>query len=215
MLRICLVFVLLLPSVTLAAERLSGQVNVVDADTWDVGGIRVRLHGIDAPELDQSCQDAEGSTWPCGAWVTQEVRQLFQGKTASCMPMDRDRYGRVVAKCMFEAQDAADQLVRLGLAFAYRKYSHAYESAEQDAKARRVGLHQQQVQVPWVHRAARKSASSNGCRIKGNISAKGEKIYHIPGQTFYANTRISTSSGERWFCSAAAARAAGWRASKR
>ncbi|WP_371255948.1 thermonuclease family protein [Ruegeria sp. 6PALISEP08] len=188
---------------------------MIDADTWDVGGVRVRLYGIDAPELDQTCQDAKGSHWPCGAWVTQEVRQQFQGKTASCIPLDRDRYDRIVANCTVGAQDAADQLVRQGMAFAYRKYSSNYAGAEKNAKARRVGLHQQKVKVPWVHRTAGKSRSSEACRIKGNISAKGDRIYHRPGQNFYTKTRIDTSKGERWFCSAAEARAAGWRASRR
>jgi hypothetical protein len=51
-----------------------------------------------------------------------------------------------------------------------------------------------------------------GCPIKGNISKNtGERIYHMPGQEHYAETRIDLFSGERWFCSEADARAAGWR----
>ncbi|MCB1743560.1 MAG: hypothetical protein KDK91_24500 [Gammaproteobacteria bacterium] len=53
------------------------------------------------------------------------------------------------------------------------------------------------------------------CVIKGNISIQtGEKIYHVPGQKYYTRTRISPAYGERWFCSEAEARAAGWRKSK-
>lgn len=52
------------------------------------------------------------------------------------------------------------------------------------------------------------------CNIKGNVSTRGEKIYHVPGQRYYAETRISASHGERWFCSEQEARAAGWRRSK-
>jgi hypothetical protein len=55
-----------------------------------------------------------------------------------------------------------------------------------------------------------------GCNIKGNISYNtGERIYHVPGQYFYSVTRIDWFKGERWFCSEDAARAAGWRKSKR
>jgi hypothetical protein len=54
-----------------------------------------------------------------------------------------------------------------------------------------------------------------GCSIKGNISKNtGERIYHSPGQEYYAQTRINWFSGERWFCSEADARAAGWRKSR-
>lgn len=49
-----------------------------------------------------------------------------------------------------------------------------------------------------------------GCDIKGNISGNG-RIYHLPGSSAYARTRIDTSKGERWFCSESEARAAGWR----
>jgi len=51
-----------------------------------------------------------------------------------------------------------------------------------------------------------------GCDIKGNINSKGARIYHLPGTSSYAATRIDTSRGERWFCSEQEARAAGWRA---
>lgn len=53
------------------------------------------------------------------------------------------------------------------------------------------------------------------CDIKGNISNKGEKIYHVPGGQFYGATKISASKGERWFCSEAEAVKAGWRKSMR
>lgn len=54
--------------------------------------------------------------------------------------------------------------------------------------------------------------SSGSCVIKGNISiTTGERIYHVPGQEHYAKTTISPQYGERWFCSEAGARAAGWR----
>jgi len=59
------------------------------------------------------------------------------------------------------------------------------------------------------------SAHEGGaCNIKGNVSTRGERIYHVPGQKYYNDTRISASHGERWFCSEEEARAAGWRKSR-
>lgn len=55
------------------------------------------------------------------------------------------------------------------------------------------------------------SAQQGECVIKGNINTQGERIYHVPGQRYYNQTRISASHGERWFCSEQEARAAGWR----
>lgn len=58
------------------------------------------------------------------------------------------------------------------------------------------------------------AGEANGCNIKGNVSTRGERIYHVPGQKYYDETRISASHGERWFCSEDEARAAGWRRSR-
>lgn len=55
----------------------------------------------------------------------------------------------------------------------------------------------------------------DGCDIKGNISLDGEKIYHLPGQEYYAKTKINPEYGERWFCEEDEAIANGWRKSKR
>ena len=58
-------------------------------------------------------------------------------------------------------------------------------------------------------------APGSGCNVKGNISLNtGERIYHVPGQKYYSETRISPQHGERWFCSEADARRAGWRRSR-
>jgi len=63
--------------------------------------------------------------------------------------------------------------------------------------------------------ALKAGAAPHACNIKGNISyLTGERIYHMPGQKYYWRTIISPWRGERWFCSEAEARAAGWRRSK-
>ena len=65
-----------------------------------------------------------------------------------------------------------------------------------------------------VRPAANENVASE-CLIKGNVSSKGERIYHVPGGQYYSRTKIKTAKGERWFCTEAEARTAGWRASKR
>nr|WP_246044001.1 thermonuclease family protein [Ruegeria sediminis] len=206
----------MLPLAAAASEEISGPVRVVDADTWDVGGVRVRLHGIDAPEMDQTCQSREGADWSCGVWATDKVRRAYEGRTARCRPLDRDRYGRTVARCEVAGEDVGRTLVEKGLAFAFRKYSGDYVSQERVAMAEKSGLHSGTVQAPWLFRAAGGAAKApSDCRIKGNISAEGERIYHVPGQRHYARTQINPKKGERWFCSAAEAREAGWRAARR
>lgn len=62
--------------------------------------------------------------------------------------------------------------------------------------------------------AAPALAQNGDCNIKGNVSTQGERIYHMPGDEYYEQTRISAAHGERWFCSEEEARAAGWRRAK-
>ncbi|MDA0961828.1 MAG: thermonuclease family protein [Proteobacteria bacterium] len=217
MLRICAAVVLcLLPLAALADP--SGRVRVIDADTWEVGGTKVRLFGIDAPELNQPCL-LDGRAWECGVWATEQTRRAYQGARAVCAPVTTDRHGRVVARCSVGGEDVGRRMVREGWAFAFRRYSMDYDLDDKTAAVQGRGLHRGQVQDPAAFRAQRQTppapVPTGGCVIKGNVSSKGERIYHMPGQQHYDRTRINTGQGERWFCSEAEARAAGWRRARR
>jgi endonuclease YncB( thermonuclease family) len=211
----------LLAASMVMAQTATGQIRVIDGDTFDIGGHRVRLHGVDAPEAGQTCQDARGRDWRCGAWVSREVRALYQGKTARCEVVTRDRYDRIVARCRVQGQDMGAALVSAGLAFAYRRYAMDYDLMEKQAAASDRGIWAIGVQRPATYRQQERQAQAapqqvvGACNLKGNISAKGERIFHRPGQEHYERTRINTAQGERWFCSTAEAEAAGWRAARR
>lgn len=229
MLRICAALVFaFLPLSAVAGNGdgdFTGRVKVIDADTWDVGAERVRIFGIDAPEMDQTCQDPQGQDWACGVWATEQVRARFGGRRVDCDRLEQDRYGRTVARCFLNGKDVAREIVSAGLAFAFRRYSTDYVLDEKGAAVNARGLHASKVQTPSEFRAARGAAQVSGrqsdprpehdCAIKGNISSKGVRIYHVPGQYYYQRTRIRTAKGERWFCTEADARAAGWRRSRR
>lgn len=197
---------------------ITGPARVVDGDTLHVADTRIRLFGIDAPEQDQICQTEQGADWRCGAWVTERAKALFSNVETRCVAVDHDRYGRTVARCFQGGQDVGQRLVSEGLAFAYRRYSMDYDLDEKSAAVRDVGLHAMRVQSPSQFRKTRavgRIPLDRSCRIKGNISGKGTRIYHMPGQSDYERTGIRTEKGERWFCSENEARAAGWRRAKR
>lgn len=221
MLRICSLFVAIalvvgLPGARPAeAEELRGVARIVDGDTLELAGARVRLFGIDAPESNQRCRDARGRKWDCGDYATKTLAELAKGHVL-CERRDTDRYGRMVAVCRAEGRDVGGAMVELGAAWAYRKYSLDYVRHEARAEAAGRGLWSGEAERAETFRKRESQASaqpvsqSGGCVIKGNISEKG-RIYHVPGQKFYAQTRISEAKGERWFCSEDEARAAGWR----
>ena len=213
MLRCAFFLFLTLFSATLATADPSGVIRVIDGDTFDVGGERVRLHGIDAVEVGQTCRSAQGVRWDCGTSVQDEVRARYQGQRATCKTRDVDRYGRIVAKCFVAGRDVGAELVADGLALAYVKYSRDYVTLEKSASVQNRGLWSSTYERPAVARqqASRgRDAPDPNCAIKGNISKNG-RIYHMPGDRFYARTGINENRGERWFCSASEAQRAGWR----
>lgn len=201
-----------------SGSDLSGQLRVIDGDTFEVAGTKVRLHAVDAPEMDQICQTQQGKDWACGGWVTKVVSDRYSGVVAYCEALDIDRYGRTVARCSALGEDIGAWLVREGMAFAYVKYGSDYVQLESEAAAFDRGLHAVKMQTPEQHRKAdkpeRKPLARADCNIKGNMTAKGDRIYHLPSQKYYEKTRISPSKGERWFCTETEARAAGWRKSR-
>ncbi len=216
MLRFCLVLLMCAFSLPVAADVL-GRVRVIDGDTFDVAGVRVRIHGIDAPEGKQTCETEQGARWACGAWVTSQVAVLYDGKRAHCRQVDVDRYDRVVARCEINGRDVGQQIVSEGLAFAYRKYSMAYDLDEKGAAVNDRGLHASRVQNPAQYRATRAKGRiplDKNCAIKGNVTKNG-RIFHVAGQRDYERTGINLQKGERWFCSEQEARASGWRKARR
>ena len=126
---------------------------IVDGDTVVLSGVRVRLHGIDAPETKQSCRDARDRRYRCGREASAALVRLASGGIRCRMQHGADRYGRKIGTCY--AADGTDinaEMVRLGHALAYRKYSRKYVSEEQEARARRRGLHRGAFVEPWAWR---------------------------------------------------------------
>jgi endonuclease YncB( thermonuclease family) len=196
--------------------RILGTARVVDGDTLDLGVVRIRLNGIDAPEAGQRCSRAGGGTWACGEAAIAELVELAEGKSLECVAIERDAYGRIVADCAGPRGDLSEAMMRAGLAWAFVRYSDQYASLEAKERSAGLGVWQAPTQPPWDYRAdkwnrAAAASPRPGCPIKGNISGD-EKIYHTPWSPAYERTKIDESRGERWFCDEAEAVAAGWRA---
>lgn len=218
--------------------HISGKAHVVDGDTINIGGIQIRLEGIDAPETEQTCIGPKGDKWQCGKTATQRLAGLIKGEEITCEKSGEDRYKRTLAFCRLDnGTELNAWLVREGLALAFIRYSTRYVKEEKEAKEAKRGLWAGTFQAPWDWRAdntknspyytapvglmqntvpattQRKSNTTTNaaCLIKGNIARRGERIYHVPGSKWYSRTQINERDGERWFCSVAEAEAAGWR----
>lgn len=139
-----------------AAVTLAGRVTVIDGDTLEMRGERIRLFGIDAPESGQTCQTRGGRAWRCGTEAARELDLLTHGQTVTCEARDTDRYGRTVAVCIAGGVDLGSALVAGGHAVAFRSYSKIYVPAEEAAKAAGRGLWAGEFQMPGDWRKARK-----------------------------------------------------------
>ncbi|WP_162241413.1 MULTISPECIES: thermonuclease family protein [unclassified Rhizobium] len=135
--------VLFLGLVWLAADRisrqgdatLSGVPRVVDGDTLALGRDRIRLAGIDAPELSQNCE-RDGKTWACGQEARRHLIQLIGGLPIACKGGADDRYGRRLAACRTGGEEVNARMVNDGFAVAFGDYA----AEEAVARARRSGL---------------------------------------------------------------------------
>ena len=119
------------------SPRLAGRVvGISDGDTVDVrlqsGMIRVRLHGIDAPEHDQAY----------GKATKRELSQLVFRKDVELEPIEQDRYDRLVARLWLDGLDVNAELVKRGAAWVYRRYATeaTWCAYEKQARDRDLGL---------------------------------------------------------------------------
>ena len=100
-----------------------------------MAGRRLRLNGIDAPELDQQCQINNVAT-ACGRLSADYLRGLVHSQSITCFLNGVDRYGRDLAECKNDKLAINSEMVRSGWAIAYGDYL----SAEANARAERAGL---------------------------------------------------------------------------
>jgi endonuclease YncB( thermonuclease family) len=133
---------------------LSGHARVIDGDTIVIGEVHVRLFGIDAPESDQTCNDAHGAVYRCGLLATSVLEEEIGNQVVTCFPVDTDKYGRTIATCSVNGRDLGDDMVRRGQAVAYLRYSRKYEDAELEARLAKRGIFSGSFMEPeaWRHR---------------------------------------------------------------
>ena len=129
MLRLALALILFLP-MSAAMADITGKPRIIDGDTIEIAGERIRLHGIDAPEAKQTCTDQSGKEWRCGQEATWALGRIIETYWVRCEGNERDKFGRLIAKCFTGPYDIEAKMVQQGWAVAYRKYSTGYVAEE-------------------------------------------------------------------------------------
>lgn len=139
---------------TAPRDTFAGGARIIDGDTLDMNGTRIRLFGIDALESAQTCKHG-ARNWDCGAEATAALARMIGNGTLTCESRDTDRYGRTVATCEADGVSVNTWMVRNGWALAYRQYGGDIYAANEDAARRDgIGLWSGEFVAPWDWRRA-------------------------------------------------------------
>ena len=153
MLRIALTLAIVLLTLPSPAHAdITGKPRIIDGDTIHINNTKIRLHGIDAPEMKQTCRTSKGEEQQCGRLAKQAFERLVRDQEVICKGDKRDRYKRLIAVCYVGPFNINEQMVTDGWAMAYRKYSKDYVRAEEFAKSRREALWRGTFDPPWEWR---------------------------------------------------------------
>jgi endonuclease YncB( thermonuclease family) len=158
-----------------AVSASPGAARAVDGDSLVINGERVRLWGIDAPELKQTCL-ADGATVPCGALAHGRLQDLIRGRRVDCAGIGKDRYDRLLAVCRTEgALEINATLVREGHAYDFGGYA----SEEAQARAARRGVWAGDNERPKAYRDRMRA----GLEDEGGLAAL---LFHRVGRWLHA-----------------------------
>lgn len=142
-------------ALAVAEPSLEGTARVIDGDTLEINGQRVRLWGIDAFEASQTCK-TESYHYSCGRAATETIENTVRNQHVRCVQKDIDRYKRVVAQCFIGTEDLGRMLVLRGWAFDYTRYSGGhYKDVENAAHELQRGAWAGSFQWPWDYRHSR------------------------------------------------------------
>lgn len=140
------------------ADDLIGQASVIDGDTIEIHGNRIRLWGIDAPESAQLCRDDDSELYHCGAKAANDLDTFINRRTVNCLPINLDRYGRTVATCNVSGADLGAWLVHSGLALDWPQYSKGkYGAYQRAAETAGSGIWKGSYVEPWLFRVCKRA----------------------------------------------------------
>ena len=126
----------------------SQDIKITDGDTIRINGEKIRLSGIDTPELRQTCLK-QGIQVPCGIEAKQILIDKIADNEIVCIREGKDQYKRTLAECFVNNESLSSYLVKSGYAFAYRRYSKKFITDEDFARTNKIGMWSMEFDYPW------------------------------------------------------------------
>ena len=135
------------------AEILAGPANGLDELLVAVGVECVRVSGIDAPDLGQTCMRAN-KPWACGRDAARALGRLVDGKQVRCLVIVRDKIRRlVVGDCTLGGESLSRWMIVNGHAIMNTRQTDAYAKEESEAREAKRGIWSSTFEPPWEWRA--------------------------------------------------------------
>lgn len=197
--RSLLIAVILLTSTNLAlSDDLAGQASVIDGDTLEIHGIRIRLWGIDAPESSQLCRGEDSLQYRCGTKAANDLDAFIARRPANCVPISLDQYGRTVASCSVDRTDLAEWLVYNGLSIDWPQYSKGrFDPIQRKAEHEGRGMWSGSYVEPWLYRVCIRaggrpidcSDDANAHLLRGEAIQKRRFLSPLGGATSHRKLR--------------------------
>ena len=150
-----LFLILITLSTVLSSKTIFGNANVIDGDTIHINKNKIRLHAIDAPEINQTC-NKNSRVWNCGVESTKFLKELIGNNKIECITQGKDRYNRFIGICYKDNLDLNSEMVLNGWAIAYRYYSKDYIEEEEEAKRDKKGIWIGDFEEPYLFRKKNK-----------------------------------------------------------
>ncbi len=138
------------------AAELTGTAKVTDGDTIIINQQRIRLHGIDAPEIKQKCMTKHSEQFLCGKDAKAYLGKLIGNNNVHCEGGVKDRYNRLIGICFVGQMNLNAEMVSAGWALAYRKYSGDYVDQEARAMSDHRGMWSGEFISPWEWRKSKR-----------------------------------------------------------
>ena len=126
----------------------SSELKIIDGDTINLNGEKIRFSGIDTPEIKQKCTK-NNEVIMCGIQAKELLINKIKNNKINCVREGKDQYKRTLAECFVNDLSLSSYLVKSGYAFAYRKFSNKFIEDEDFARSNKLGMWSMNFEYPW------------------------------------------------------------------